>query len=61
MSVLSTAEKFFPILRAKNRIKAVFDEDIGQETNIIFNNILEVTKESFYEFHKNSMSDFAEL
>lgn len=61
MSVLSTEKGFFPILQAKNKIKAVFDKDIGQDTNVIINNLQEVTKESFDEFHKDYISDFAEL
>jgi hypothetical protein len=61
MSVLSTTESFFPIMQAKNKIKEIFDKDIGEETNVILNNFKEVSKESFDEFHKFSMSDFAEL
>lgn len=61
MSVLSTEKGFFPTLQAKNKIKAIFDKDIGQETNVIINNFQEVTKESFDEFHNNFISDFAEL
>lgn len=61
MSVLSTDKNFFPILEAKNKIKAVFDKDAGQETNIIINNFQEVTKESFDEFHNGAPSEFAEL
>lgn len=61
MSVLSTNDDFFPILHAKNKIKEMFDKDIGQETNIIFNNFQEVSQKSFNEFHKDFISDFAEL
>ncbi|MBP9718604.1 hypothetical protein KBD59_04910 [Candidatus Gracilibacteria bacterium] len=61
MSVLSTEKSFLPILHAKTQIKAAFDKDIGQETNIIINNFQEVTKESFDEFHKDAIPDFAEL
>lgn len=61
MSVLSTDKDFFPILEATKRIKMVFDKDVGQETNIIFNNFQEVSKESFDEFHNGNPSDFAEL
>ncbi|KKU80020.1 MAG: hypothetical protein UY05_C0016G0007 [Candidatus Peregrinibacteria bacterium GW2011_GWA2_47_7] len=61
MSVLSTEKDFFPILQAKNKIKVAFDKDIGQDTNVIFNNFKEVKKENFDEFHGNSIADFAEL
>jgi hypothetical protein len=61
MSVLSTDTDFFPIIKAKNKIKEIFDKDIWQETNIVFNNFIKVSKESFYEFHGDSISDFAEL
>ncbi|KKQ69980.1 MAG: hypothetical protein UT33_C0019G0002 [Candidatus Peregrinibacteria bacterium GW2011_GWC2_39_14] len=61
MSILSTDKAFFPIIQAKNNIKETFDKDIGQETNIIFNNFQEVPKESFDEFHNGFISEFAEL
>lgn len=61
MAVMATDEVYFPILRAKNKIKAVFDRDMGQETNVIINNFQEVPKESFEEFHGGEESDFGEL
>lgn len=59
MSVLSTDKSFFPILKAKEKIMAAFNKDIGQATNVIINNFQEVTKESFDEFYKDSKPDFA--
>lgn len=61
MSVMATDEDYFPILRAKTKIKVVFDRDMGQETNVVINNFQEVSKESFEEFHGGVVTDFAEL
>lgn len=60
MTILSTHESFFPILKAKNRLKLIFDKEIGENTNIIINNFQEVIKECFYEFHNNELSVFTE-
>lgn len=61
MSVISTNKEFFPIIEVKEMIRDTFESETGNPVNIIIQNFIEVTKDSFDEFHKGNPQKFSEL